>query len=81
MTLHPHIAEFITNYVPWGLSAVTLWMTLLAGNKHRNAWLVGMFNQMAWLGWIMVSKNWGFLPMNAGLWLVYFRNHVKWNEK
>lgn len=64
--------------LPWLLSAITIWMTVLAGNRHPNAWAVGLMNQALWLVWIIASHSWGLLPMNAALWLVYGRNHLKW---
>ncbi len=69
----------IEQYLPWLLSAITIWMFLLAGNKKKYSWLVGLFNQFLWLIWIVVSANWGLLPMNIALWVVYSRNHFKWN--
>lgn len=68
-------------YLPWLLSAVTIWMNLLAGNKHRLAWAVGLANQALWLVWIILAEAWGFLPMNAALWAVYARNHLKWSKR
>lgn len=65
-------------YLPWLMSVITIWMTLLAGNKHPKAWLVGIFNQALWLGWIVSSETWGLIPMNIALWVVYVRNHFKW---
>lgn len=67
-------------WLPWVLSAITIWMTILAGNKHRHAWAVGLFNQALWLGWIIASASWGLLPMNLGFWVVYGRNHLKWRR-
>jgi hypothetical protein len=69
----------IITYLPWLLSAVTIWMTVMAGNKHRSAWLVGLANQALWLAWIVAASAWGLLPMNIALWIVYGRNHLKWN--
>lgn len=69
----------IATYLPWLLSAITIWMTVLAGNKNRWAWLVGIVNQVLWLVWIVNVGAWGLLPMNIALWAVYSRNHIKWN--
>ena len=66
-------------YLPWIMSAITIYMTVLAGNKSNYAWAVGLFNQALWLTWIVSTASWGFLPMNAALWVVYARNHFKWN--
>jgi hypothetical protein len=65
-------------YFPLLLSAITIWMNLLAGNKHRSAWAVGLVGQALWLGWIIAVGAWGLLPMNIALWIVYGRNHLKW---
>lgn len=44
--------EAIVTYLPWVLSCITIWMTLLAGNHHRYAWAVGLvgdaFFDAAW---------------------------------
>ncbi len=72
--------ESIIQYLPWLLSAITIWMFLLAGNKTKWAWLVGLGNQGLWLTWILFSATWGLLPMNIALWIVYTRNHWKWNK-
>ncbi len=71
----------IKEYLPWLLSAITIWMTVLAGNKNRHAWAVGLCNQALWLVWIVAAQAWGLLPMNLALWVVYTRNHVKWTPK
>ena len=72
--------EIITDYLPWLLSVITIYMTILAGNKSRHAWLFGLGNQALWLVWIFSAGAWGLLPMNAALWIVYARNHLKWTE-
>lgn len=72
--------DFLINYLPWVLSALTIWQTLLAGNKHKLAWLLALGNQALWFSWIVLSSNWGLLPMNIALWILYFRNHLKWKN-
>lgn len=74
------MTDAISFYLPWLLSAITIYMTVLAGNKSRNAWLFGLVNQALWLVWIIVTASWGLLPMNAALWIVYSRNHLKWRK-
>ena len=74
------MSEVARVYLPWLLSAITIWMTLLAGNKHPRAWLVGLANQGLWLVWIIATASWGLLPMNFALWVVYGRNHLKWSR-
>lgn len=70
--------DVIRDYLPWLLSAITIWMTVLAGNVCRRAWLVGLVNQALWLVWIVATGTWGLIPLNVVLWVVYTRNHLKW---
>ena len=72
------MTTLIVDWLPWLLSAITIYMTVLAGNKHRLAWAIGLVNQALWLLWIIVSGTYGLLPMNVALWIVYTRNHLKW---
>lgn len=74
------MTDSIRLYLPWLLSGLTIWMTVLAGNRRRDAWLVGLVAQALWLVWIVTTKTWGLLPMNLALWIVYGRNHVKWSR-
>lgn len=70
--------QLIITYLPYLLSAITIYSMLLAGNKKRGAWLVGLVNQLLWLVWIFLTQAWGLLPMNIALWVVYGRNYLKW---
>ena len=71
---------YIATYMPWLLSAITIWTMFLAGEKHKKTWALGLTNQALWLAWIVAIGAWGLLPMNLALWVVYGRNHFKWNR-
>ena len=70
----------IRDYLPLFLSCMTIYMTVLAGNKSRYAWLIGLGNQSLWLTWIISAGAWGLLPGCFALTIVYGRNHLKWNR-
>lgn len=74
-------AAFISTYLPWLLSAITIFATVLTGNKHRLAWIVSLAGQALWLVYIVASGSWGFLPLTATLTVLYLRNHLKWREE
>lgn len=74
------MSSVIRDYLPWLMSAITVWMTLLAGDKRPHAWLVGLGNQALWSTWIIVTSTWGFVPLNIALWIVYWRNYWKWQR-
>lgn len=75
------MTEAIVEYLPWVLSGITIWMTLLAGNQHPNAWVWGLVGQALWLVFIIASQTWGLIPLNLALWVVYWRNHKMWSKK
>lgn len=70
--------DAVRNYLPWLLSVLTIWMAILAGNRTRWAWSIGLAAQALWLVWILAAGAWGLIPGNLALWIVYGRNHVKW---
>ena len=68
----------IIKYLPYVMSAVTIYTMFLAGDKKKKAWLVGLLNQVLWFTWIIVSATWGLLPMTIAMCIVYVRNYFKW---
>lgn len=73
--------ELLAKGMPWLLSAITIWTMFLAGDHHKKTWQLGLVNQALWLIWIIAIGAWGLLPMNLALWIVYTRNHLKWNAE
>lgn len=71
-------AELVRDWLPWLMSAVTLYMTFLQGRKTWVAWAVGLGNQVLWLWYALSTQTWGFLPLNLGLWYLYVRNLQLW---
>lgn len=71
----------IEQYLPWLLSVITIYTMFLAGDRKPYTWAIGLANQALWLVWIIASESWGLIPMNAALWFVYARNHIKWNAE
>lgn len=70
----------IETYLPYLLSIITVYMFFLAGNKRKHTWIIGLINQFLWLIWILKIEAYGLVPMNIVLWVMYFRNHIKWNK-
>lgn len=72
--------QIVVVELPWLLSAISIWMTVLTGNLRKSAWVVGLLNQLLWFLWIYVTGTWGFLPLNIMLFIVYVRNYRLWKE-
>lgn len=66
-------------WLPYVISVANIGVTILQGNKHRQAWLASMGMQALWLTWIISTRNWGFLPLNAAFWIISIRNHIRWS--
>lgn len=64
----------------WVLSAGTLTMMWLAGNRNPWAWRIGLANQVLWTTFAVQKEAWGLLPLTAALVVVYARNLVKWSK-
>lgn len=71
----------VVTYLPWMISALTILMVHMTGNKHPKTWLLGLFNQGLWSAWILCSYSWGLVPLNVVLWYMYFKNHKKWKAE
>lgn len=72
--------DLIPSVLPWLLSANTIYFNILAGNRKNEAWAWALGGQIGWTVWIIASEQWGFMPMNMAMWIVYTRNHFKWSN-
>lgn len=76
--------HIVVTYLPYLLSAITIYSMLFADNKTRGAWLVGLVNQFLWLIYICAAQVYGLLPINIALnftlWVLYGRNYIKWQQ-
>jgi hypothetical protein len=71
----------IAAYLPWLLSAITVWTMWAAGSGWRHTWTLSLVNQLLWLVWIIASGTWGLLPSNLALWVVSERNRRRWRAR
>lgn len=60
------------------LSVITIITMILAGNKSRWAWIIGLGNQGLWLSYIVHTRQYGLLLMTVAIIIVYARNLLKW---
>ena len=71
---------FIRAILPWGLSGLTFWSMVLAGDKKRLAWHIGLINQVFWMVYVITTKQWGLVPLTILMTGVYIRNLIKWKK-
>ena len=75
------MSKIIIVYLPYLLSLVTVYTTLLAGNKNKLGWIIATINQFLWLIWILAVGAYGLLIGNILLTIICFRNYLKWEKE
>jgi hypothetical protein len=70
--------HIIATYLPWFISASTIYMLWQIGNLNRKGWILGGFNQILWLSYIIAAEAWGLLPLNIAMCWITIRNYLKW---
>jgi hypothetical protein len=69
-------AGLIWSFVLGGLG---IWGIFLAGSKSRFGWLLGLFAQVLWFIFGIVTKQYGFIATAIAYGFVYARNYHKWS--
>ena len=67
--------------LPWLMSAMTIAVMWLAGNKSPWAWRLSLLNQVAWAIWIVGTQTWGLVPLNVAMVIVGVRNLRRWARR
>lgn len=70
--------ELLKQAIPLVLSANTLILTWLVGNRKTAGWVLGCIGQILWFVFIFTWQVWGLLPLAVGLSIVYARNLRRW---
>lgn len=67
--------------IPWVLSANTLALMWLVGNRRIAGWALGVIGQALWFAFIFTWQVWGLLPLATSLTVVYSRNLILWRRE
>lgn len=60
------------------LAAVGICGIALAGSKMKIGWAIGLFAQVLWIIYGLVTHQWGFILSAVAYGYVYARNWWKW---
>lgn len=75
-----------TNLVSWQngvallLSGIQITCYLMAGNKNRWGWIVGLTGALPWCVVMIAWGAWGLLPLVVFLQVIYVVNFIKWTR-
>lgn len=67
--------------IPLALSANTIALMWLVGDRRTLGWVLGVAGQAIWFLFIFVFDAYGLLPLAIVLTIVYARNLVKWRRE
>lgn len=68
--------EALRKYLPWALSANTLFFNLAVGQHDARGWAFALAGQAVWFVWVIADRAWGLLPLTVALTFVYARNYI-----
>ena len=67
--------------LPLALSANTIALMWLVGNRRVLGWWLAVGGQVGWFAFIVIFRAWGLFPMAVALTVTYVRNLVKWRRE
>jgi membrane protein implicated in regulation of membrane protease activity len=74
------VAEVLKQALPLVLSANTIVLMWLVGNRSTAGWVLGVVGQALWFVFIFTWQVWGLLPLAVCLTIVYARNLRRWRK-
>lgn len=73
--------NFITTYGSWILAVVGVLGIYFVGRKDSWGWFVLLFNEILWIGYAVVTQQYGFIVSAIAYAIVYIRSYVHWSKK
>jgi len=64
----------------WILSATSALMLWQMGNKSIWGPRLGIVNQMLWIGYVVLTAQWGLMPGVVIYTILHIRNLLKWRR-
>ena len=65
----------------WVLSSTSCVMLWSMGNKSVGGPRIGLANQLLWIAYCVLSKQWVLLPGVAAYTAIHVRNLVRWEKE
>lgn len=70
----------MTDVWSYGLAALSVYVTVLLGERKTSAWLVGVAQQFLWITYALVTTQYGFIISAVIFTVINARNYVKWRQ-
>lgn len=67
-------------WASWVLAAFGIATMFFAGQRKWWAWAIGILTETLWIGYSIVTEQYGFIVAALAYMIVYFRNTMKWRS-
>jgi nicotinamide riboside transporter PnuC len=74
-------SQLLARIIEYAASAMSLYVFYLYGNKDIKAPLFGIINQILWLTFPFITKQWGLLIGAVFFMGIQIRNLIKWKKE
>lgn len=68
-------------YWSWVLAVIGVTGMFFVGKKTLWGWLVLLLNECLWIGYALVTKQYGFIVMAVAYSVVYIRSYIHWKKE
>lgn len=70
----------VSQWWSWGLMAIGVLGLYFAGKAQKRGWMIGLFAQILWIVYAIVSHQWGFIVSAVVYGSMYARNYWLWRQ-
>ena len=67
-------------YWSWILAVIGVTGMFFVGKKTLWGWLVLLLNECLWIGYALVTKQYGFIAMALAYSFVYIKSYMHWKK-
>lgn len=67
-------------WASWVLAAFGIATMFFAGQRKWWAWCIGIITETLWIGYSIVTEQYGFIVAALAYMVVYFKNTISWKK-
>lgn len=67
-------------WASWVLAAFGIATMFFAGQRKWWAWCIGILTETMWIGYSIVTEQYGFIVAAIAYMIVYFKNTIQWKR-
>ena len=68
-------------WASWVLAAFGVATMFFAGKRKWWAWTIGILTETMWIGYSILTEQYGFIVAALAYMIVYFKNTISWKRE